>query len=416
MSRSNNRLFVLGLAFAAAAPELGGQKLYDALYKIGYHDNVNLTHAKPLVAMILRMKGEIGSVLDVGCSHGFAVQSLWHGGVSSNGVDVSGVAADLANRTRTCGRRCAYHPCLQQADAAQLPFERASFDAILSTDVLEHIQPGAVNSVCAEFARVTRRYLFLKIAYAKERVVTHINQLKKRGNVIHGGSLHASVMSRSHWIAAFSKAGFRIHNVAAAGLDACKGGGRGTPGRGRRQLTAWVLATLTRSGTRSNSGECPSTVLRNPSVHRELWPPVPSVLHPLVVRCVRCVRFRGRAAPDSGGVLCPWWSPARVHGVAPLAHRASSTGTPRVRQVAGATRATVPAPATRCMPTCAVSRRPLRYGNRPVASRLTRGTAVSVTQCRPSCSTTSAVQSWHKIGSSVSHKDRSCPAYPHCGR
>jgi len=215
-------MLALGLTVAAAgggaAPALGGQKLYDALYKIGYHDNVNLTHAKPLVAMILRMKGEIGSVLDVGCLHGFAVQSLWHGGVSSNGVDVSGVAAELANRTRTRGRRCAYHPCFQQADADRLPFRGGSFDAILSTDVLEHLQPDAVPLVCAEFARVTRRYLFLKIAYAKERVVTHINQLKRRGNVICGGSLHASVMSRSHWIAAFSKAGFRINDVAAAGL------------------------------------------------------------------------------------------------------------------------------------------------------------------------------------------------------
>jgi len=221
-SRSDERMFVLGLAVAAAgagaAAELGGQKLYDTLYRIGYHDNINLTHAKPLVAMILRIKGEIGSVLDVGCLHGFAVESLWRGGVSSNGVDVSGVAAELANRTRTRGRRCAYHPCFQQADGAQLPFERGSFDAILSTDVLEHLQPGAVHSVCAEFARVTRRYLFLKIAYVRERVVTHINQLMKRWNVIRGGSLHASVMSCSHWIAAFLTVGFRIHTVAAAGL------------------------------------------------------------------------------------------------------------------------------------------------------------------------------------------------------
>ena len=216
--RPPGRRIGLTVAAAGAAAELGGQKLYDALYQIGYHDNVTLTHAKPLVAMILRMKGEIGSVLDVGCSHGFAVQSLWRGGVSSNGVDVSGVAAELANRTRTRGRRCAYHPCFQQADAAQLPFARGSFDAILLTDVLEHIQPDAVHSVCAEFARVTRRYLFLKIAYVKERVVMHINRLKKKGNVIRGGSLHASVMSRSHWIAAFSKAGFRLHDVVAAGL------------------------------------------------------------------------------------------------------------------------------------------------------------------------------------------------------
>jgi len=92
----------------------------------------------------------------------------------------------------------------------------------------------------------------------------------------------------------------------------------------------------------------------------------------------------------------------------------------RVRQVGGATRATVPAPATRCMPTCAASRQPLQYGNRLVAPKstatVTRHPAVSATQCRPSCSTTSAAQSWHKIGLSASPRDRSCPAYPHRGR
>ena len=49
-------------------------------------------------------------------------------------------------------------PCFQQAPASQLPFADQSFDAIMSTDVLEHVLEKDVPALIQEFARVTRKF------------------------------------------------------------------------------------------------------------------------------------------------------------------------------------------------------------------------------------------------------------------
>jgi ubiquinone/menaquinone biosynthesis C-methylase UbiE len=198
----------------SANSALVGQKLYDHLYQIGYHQDLSLSHARSLLREIVQMKNEVASVLDVGCSHGFAVQSLWLAGISSNGVDISKVAVNIANQNRTEGRKCQYEPCFKQADAAHLPFADKAFDGILSTDVLEHVQPEEVHATCAELARVAKKYLFLKIAYKKEVVVSHLHKLQKQGLVVRGGALHATVMGPSAWITEFWKVGFRVHGVS----------------------------------------------------------------------------------------------------------------------------------------------------------------------------------------------------------
>eukprot|EP00962_Isochrysis_galbana_P061570 scaffold39766_cov270-Isochrysis_galbana.AAC.1 len=207
------------VATATAAADTGadaleGQKLYDGLYKIGYHQDLRLSHARSIIAeQIVPMKEEIESILDVGCSHGLAVQSLWRAGIYSNGVDISNVAVGMANQNRTEGRKCQYEPCFQQADAARLPFADKAFDGILSTDVLEHVQPEEVHATCAELARVAKKYLFLKIAYKKEFVVSHLRTLEKQGLRVRGGALHATIMGPTAWIAEFWKVGFRVHGI-----------------------------------------------------------------------------------------------------------------------------------------------------------------------------------------------------------
>jgi SAM-dependent methyltransferase len=198
----------------ARATALVGQELYDHLYKIGYHDDLSLSHARSLIREVVKMKNEVGSVLDVGCSHGLAVQSLWRAGISSNGVDISNVAVSMANQSRTKGRKCQFEPCFQQADAANLPFPDKAFDGILSTDVLEHVQPEEVHATCAELARVAKKVLFLKIAYKKEYITSHLHKLQKQGMVVRGGALHATVMGPPAWITEFRKVGFRVHGVA----------------------------------------------------------------------------------------------------------------------------------------------------------------------------------------------------------
>ncbi len=76
--------------------------------------------------------------------------ALWETGVGANGVDVSDNAIALANRTRLkdgAPGQCPYQPCIHQASASALPFPDRSFDAAMSTDVLEHVEAADVKAV-----------------------------------------------------------------------------------------------------------------------------------------------------------------------------------------------------------------------------------------------------------------------------
>ena len=79
-----------------------GQELYDKLYETGYHENLELTHATFLVYELLDQRNfpnyTLNTVLDVGCSHGKAVQQLWKAGRNASGVDISQVTCELRSR------------------------------------------------------------------------------------------------------------------------------------------------------------------------------------------------------------------------------------------------------------------------------------------------------------------------------
>ena len=188
------RMFCLSAFVLAAAREPASSRyeLYDHLYSEGYHNNSHITHSPPLLLTIRNALPAIRSVLDVGCSHGWAVEWLWRKGYEAAGVDVSTVAVALATKTRGRpgghqttrytgrGGRCwnstsSNAPaierrkpiCFTVASATLLPFPSCSFDAIMSTDVLEHLEPGDVETAVRELSRVARRYLVLKVQHAQ---------------------------------------------------------------------------------------------------------------------------------------------------------------------------------------------------------------------------------------------------------
>lgn len=214
----------------AASTTMPSEVLYDLLYQDGYHASPHLTHASNVLKTVAveARRFRVHSVLDVGCSHGFAVQRLWEHNFTANGVDVSSLAVAMANRlrltngTRPRARRgsCA-GPCFLQANAAALPFQSLSFDAIISSDALEHLTASEVGPALAELARVARRLLVLKIAC--EREVDRALLKKLQANVSgHSNasiaasvppSLHATVHGPRWWLERFHGLGWRLEHM-----------------------------------------------------------------------------------------------------------------------------------------------------------------------------------------------------------
>ena len=167
--------------------------LYEELYsKLGYHANPTLSHGKELIALRvvpwfgnLSSRGLSARVLDVGCSHGLGVALLWSHGLYASGLDLSPTAVRMATTLRVPPEQAVANPwwpcgrdaCFKVGSAAALPWANASFDAILTTDVLEHVPPPLVPSVAAEFSRVVQRgfgggALFMAIALKEDMCCT----------------------------------------------------------------------------------------------------------------------------------------------------------------------------------------------------------------------------------------------------
>lgn len=142
--------------------------------------------ASELVNTLLTHCGQ-GPVLDVGCGMGRLVRQLWTRGVDAHGVDVAPPVIEHGN-SQAPGR---FH----QGSALDLPFPDERFDTLLSTGCLVHIAPGDVPRVLAEFHRVTRRYLFVRLATTPDR----------------DRRWHLTVQPRPWWEQEFIKAGFRRH-------------------------------------------------------------------------------------------------------------------------------------------------------------------------------------------------------------
>lgn len=133
---------------------------------------------------------------------------LWEAGFRASGMDLAPTAVEMALRHRVPPGdhdRCGGEPCFKQGSAAAIPWPDQSFDAIMSTDVLEHIPPGLVPQVALEFARVAREHLFLAVKCKEEVRKKYINRLS--GNVVQAHALHETVQTAQWWKARFEQTG-----------------------------------------------------------------------------------------------------------------------------------------------------------------------------------------------------------------
>jgi 2-polyprenyl-6-hydroxyphenyl methylase/3-demethylubiquinone-9 3-methyltransferase len=90
-------------------------------------------------------------ILDVGCGGGILSEALAASGAIVTGIDRSGSSVSTA---RAHAQGLANAPRYARADALRLPFADASFDAVVSSDFLEHVADLA--GIAREMARVVR--------------------------------------------------------------------------------------------------------------------------------------------------------------------------------------------------------------------------------------------------------------------
>ena len=91
------------------------------------------------------------AVLDLGCAGGFMAEAMAQRGAQVTGIDPAADAIDAARaHARAGGLRIGYDVGFGEA----LPYDNASFDAVVCVDVLEHV--GDLHKVMAEVARTLR--------------------------------------------------------------------------------------------------------------------------------------------------------------------------------------------------------------------------------------------------------------------
>jgi ubiquinone/menaquinone biosynthesis C-methylase UbiE len=138
------------------------KSLYDDLYASGYHNKFGFTHSKPLIAKLKKYLTPGVKILDAGCSNGTAVKLMQDLGYDAYGVDISTVAIKIAKANKV--------PNCKVSSVSKIAHPSNSFHALLSTDVLEHLDPSEANMAESEFYRVlkSRGTLFLNIALKME--------------------------------------------------------------------------------------------------------------------------------------------------------------------------------------------------------------------------------------------------------
>lgn len=141
--------------------------------------NVVASTTKPLI---------INSVLDVGCGEGFTLDRLQKQkiGKTYQGVDSSKDAIDL-------GHKLYPELKLKIGDIYKLPYAENSFDLVICTEVLEHLENP--RRALRELIRVSSKYILLSVP--NEPFFT-LQRIARFQNILHLGAHPEHIQ---HWSA-----------------------------------------------------------------------------------------------------------------------------------------------------------------------------------------------------------------------
>jgi SAM-dependent methyltransferase len=98
----------------------------------------------------------IQSILDVGCGEGFTLERFYNEkiGRGFEGIEYDSEAVKTANKLYP-------HLDIKQGDIYKLPYKNNSFDLVVATEVLEHLEDP--KKAYRELLRVSNKYVLLSV-------------------------------------------------------------------------------------------------------------------------------------------------------------------------------------------------------------------------------------------------------------
>jgi ubiquinone/menaquinone biosynthesis C-methylase UbiE len=101
-------------------------------------------------------KLEIKTVLDAGCGEGFILSKLRQKNI---GREMEGF--DFSEEALSAGKKLFPNLVLRKGDINDMPYENSSFDLVLCTEVMEHLEQP--TEALHEIVRVSRKYCLLSV-------------------------------------------------------------------------------------------------------------------------------------------------------------------------------------------------------------------------------------------------------------
>lgn len=174
----------------------------------GYHGTDWAGNYFIVQGLLSILRGELGSVLDVGCGQGSFTDYTLRWGLRAKGYDFSKFAIESAHHYAK------NHVFILDV-CKGLPDPDESYDLVFCSDLLEHLPKTKEPFVLQEFYRVTRKWVFLQFPIANNEKEIFDAEIHNKSHPLYAHCMiagHTNLSTRPWWDALFSSEGFKIRN------------------------------------------------------------------------------------------------------------------------------------------------------------------------------------------------------------
>lgn len=175
------------------------KEIYEKIYELGYQspDNWRKSLSYDSIDSIVN-QFQFNTILDIGCASGRFVRRFRELGKKAYGIDISEKAIKTAHKLGITSCKL--------GNILDIPFSNGIFDAVFTTDTLEHIHPDDVDQAIKEIGRVSSNYIFVHVSSKKEAKRKWIDLLHNiYKDLLDYDDLHLSIYPEEVWRNKFIK-------------------------------------------------------------------------------------------------------------------------------------------------------------------------------------------------------------------